>query len=402
MIVLSAPSLNQSWDSVLGPLAAYRGLNCLLGWDAQLLGFGAALRECGAACLVTPAPEMFFTPVSWAAAVRSAGIAVPDLRQIVHIRFGGGRFARVLRGVPNFLAVAEAGWNNIMAPGAHPFRNHDTAPQAIRAMLDLCGGAGPLRRPDGTAIERLTVPEDLLAAGIPAPLDETRPLRPADFDGLEICGAADFDAARWNSPFQARRLMLDFNANSLSLARRLVLLPWNLANPVGCVPDLAKKLLRVLGGDAGYVVLLPFNAAGPVGGQLAPVIEKFTPPVPENLLIARVTGLAAANLLRRLGATAWIDGLDPEAAWTQTRLEACGIPCIRLMGPDGGAGLPALLEKTMTEISDEFGRRFLTGHTMPARNVAALTRTGAAAPAPRQPFQPGAFTAFLARVLAAT
>jgi len=70
---LSAPSLNQNWDSALAPLEAYRGLQCLLGWDAQLIGFGAMLRRAGLDCLVTPAPELFFTQTSRDAAARSAG-----------------------------------------------------------------------------------------------------------------------------------------------------------------------------------------------------------------------------------------------------------------------------------------------------------------------------------------
>jgi hypothetical protein len=276
-----------------------------------------------------------------------------------------------------------------MAPGGHAFRNHDTAPHAMQAVLDLSGNAGALRRPDGTEIARFAVPADLLAADIPPPMDETRPLRQADFDGLEICAAADFTMEGWNSPFHARRLMLDFNAKGLSFTRPLVLLPWNLANPASCVPDLAEKYLRVLGDASGQAVLLPFNAAGPVAAPVTAFVERLArqnPAAPKTLLIARVTGMGAANLLRRLGATSWLDGLDPEAAWTQARLDACGIPVIRLTGQT---------ERMITEVLDAFGRR-----AIPARDVAALTRERPAPTQKRRPFQAGAFAEFLSQILA--
>jgi hypothetical protein len=407
---LSAPSLNQHWETALAPLEAYRGLQCLLGWDAQLIGFGAMLRGAGLACLVTPAPELFFTQASWHAAAKTAGITAPELSDCVHVRFGPGRFGRVLRGVPNLIASAEIRWTGVMAPGAHPLRDQSTAPHAMRMMLDLSGAAGALRRPDGTPIPKFTVPTSLIAADIPTQDQQRRPLRPADFAGLEICGVADFSVETWNSSFHERRLMLEFNANGSAPARALFLLPWNLANPASLAPDLTVKYLRAFGEDAGYVALMPFNAPGPVTAAIRPALQTAMQHLPEdtskNLLILRMTSLAALNVLSWLGAIAVIDGLDPEAAWTRDRLGACGFPSVTLAAANEDDGLPDLIEKRTIEVSDAFGRRFFESRTLPARDIPALAKTlSETAKAPRQrntspPFQEAVYLDLISQILA--
>ena len=398
LFVLSTVSPDQKWDGALVPLEAFHGRQCLLGWDAQLMAFGAMLRRLGVACAVTPAPELFFTPTSLRVAAAAAGISESSLEGAIHIRFGAGRFARLLRGMPNLIATAEAAWKGILAPGAHPFRDQNTAPHALQAMLDLSGEAGPLMRPDGSEVERIAVPQSVIGADVPE-LDITpRKLSRADFDGLEIAALSEFDArdtAGTAASLQARRLMLEFNTGSLALDRRLVLLPWNLANPASCVPDVAVKYLRAFAGtqDACHLVLLPFNVQRTFASQIEPLIGRlnreveamlpnptdFKPaqPGPAGLMIGQVLDYSGLAALRRMGAAAWVDGADPEAAWTAARLSACGIPAVRL---------PAGEEKTMTEIRDEFGHRFFEGRTVAVRDIAALTTQAAPAPA-KLPFQ---------------
>jgi hypothetical protein len=377
VFILSAPSPNQQWDNALAPLEGYSGLQSLLGWDAQLKIFGAMLQQAGATCLVTPAPEIFFTPTSWEVAARSGGLAAPDLNRTVHIRFGGGRFGRVLRGVKNFLATAEREFPGVLAPGGHPFRDQNTAPHAMRRLLDLSGAAGPFRRPDGSEIARIPVPDDLIGADLPEMALTARPLKPPDFEGLELCTLAEFAPPDWRSAFQTRRLMLEFNAHGLALPKPLILLPWNLANPAGSAPDLALKYFRAMGQGAGYLVLLPFNASRAVKNELRPQAAALAGRMPaeaeKNLFIARVTDIAAVTVLRRLGAVAWLDEQDCEAAWTRNRFAACAISVVKL-----AAG-----ERVMAQVRDEFGLRFMERWQVPQREIRHLAaQPGAIPPRP--------------------
>ncbi len=389
LFILSGVAPDQKWDCALAPLAAYHGQQCLLGWDAQLLAFGAMLGRVGASCLVTPAPEMFFTPTSLRVAAASAGISASSLTDAVHIRFGGGRFARLLRGIPNLIATAETAWTGILAPGAHPFRDQNTAPHAFQRVLDLTGQAGPLKRPNGAEIERIAVPRCCAGADVPELQLIPRPLTAADFDGLEMASLAEFDgrdASRAAEALQARRVMLEFNTGGLALTRKLVLLPWNLANPATCIPDLAVKYLRAFAGTAHdcYLVLLPFNAdqkraaqmqklAAGIKRDLAamlPAPPDFQPPgqLPSGVMIGQVLDFSGLATLRRMGAVAWVDGADPEAVWTEARLAACGIPAVFLSTGE---------EKVMTEVRDAFGHRFFEGRAATARDMALLARKAA-------------------------
>jgi hypothetical protein len=403
LFILSAVS-QRAWEGVLAPVEAYRGQQCLLGWDAQLRAFGAMLRRLGVPCLVTPAPELFFTPTALRVAAESAGISVTSLENAIHIRFGGGRFARVLRGMPNFIATAERAWSGVLAPGEHPFRGQNTAPHAFAGLLDLTGEAGPLMRPDGTDIERIAAPRCIIGADLAEMQITPRPLAVADFAGLEIAALAEF-GGREAADLQARRLVMAYNAGGPSL----VLLPWNLANPASCVPDLAVKTMRALAGtaDACQLILLPFNVQRGLAGQMEPLLggikrelaamlpapADFEParPVPAGVMIGQVPDFSGVTTLRRMGAVAWVEGVDPEAAWTEARLAACGIPAVRL---------PAGAEKTMTEVRDEFGQRFFEGRTLAARDVVRTERpTGGV----EQDFgfQAGACGEMVGRILAA-
>lgn len=399
LFVLSALSPDDKFEAALVPPDTRSGLQSLLGWDGQLHAFAAMLRRLGIACLFTPAPEMFFTPTAARIAEAAAGIAPSALDTAIHIRFGAGRHARLLRGIPNLIATAESAWTGILATSTHAFRDQNTAPHAFQAMLDLSGQAGPLTRPDGTAIAPIAVPPSVSAADLPRWRQTARPLTRVDFAGLHIMTLAEFDpldATGVAASLQARRLMTTFNAAG-GAPRRLLLLPWNLANPASCAPDLAIKYLRAAAGADQVFdpVLLPFNADKPFAAQIAPHIERLRrqlaaiqpnppdfepPPLPPALMIGRVTDLTAIPTLHRLGAVAWVDGADPEAAWTAARLTACAIPTLRL--PPGA-------ETTMTESRDEFGQRFFAGRTLPARDIPALAKASdSLSPAPADPPAP--------------
>jgi hypothetical protein len=320
------------------------------------------------------------------------------LADAIHIRFGGGRFGRVLRGIPNFIATAERTAFGILAPGAHPFRGQDVAPHAMRALLDLSGQAGPLRRPDGSAIAAIAAPLSLVHADLAAPVERpARPLNLSDFVGFELATLAEFSPEPWRrgnalpASAQLRRLVLAFNGQSE--ARPMILLPWNLANPANCVLDLVVKTQRALFGSDReiYMVLLPYNTARDLAAeldaplaalkhQLAVMAPASDSPLrgdvaATSLFIGQMTDIAALVVLRRLRAVAWVDGLDPEAAWVQARMAASGIRAITL-----GEGGLALEEAAMIERRDEFGLRFFGVKTLPARLMDKLLGATLAAP----------------------
>jgi hypothetical protein len=376
IFILSTLAPDQSWDAGLLPFDAYKPQQALLGWAAQMHSFGTIMRRLKISCFVTPAPEMFFTETSWAVLAQSLGLPRSHFANAVHLRFSAGRHARILRGIPNHLACAETALTGVLATGGHPFRDLNTGPHALAGLLDLTGSAGPLHRPDGTEIFRAPIPPGLLTADLPPEAASPAPLTPADFAGLDIISLADAASATWPLPRAAgaampiRRLLLEFQA---SADKPFLVLPWNLANPASCIPDVAAKLARTLstGTHAANLLLLPFNTTRASASQLVPAVAKIRAEVGEtdeaalsHLFLGAVTDLAVIPLLRRLQPVAWIDGLDPEAAWTEARLNACAIPTLTLRY--------ALTEPSMTEVTDEFGQRFVAGFTLPVRDCLRL------------------------------
>jgi hypothetical protein len=380
IFILSTLATDQTWDAGLQNFAAFQPQQALLGWAAQMRSFGTIMTRLKIPCFVTPAPEMFFTDTTWTVLARTLGLPPKHFASAVHLRFSAGRHARILRGIPNYLASAETAATGVLPTGGHPFRDQNTAPHALAGMLDLTGSAGPLHRPDGTDILRVPIPPGLLTADIPPETLSPAPLTPADFAGLEIISLADAASTTWPLPRAAgpsmhiRRLLLEFQANA---DKPFLLLPWNLANPASCIPDVVTKLARTLstGTHAANLLLLPFNATS--ASLLVPAVAKIRANIGEtdeaalsHLFLGAVTDLTVIPLLRRLQPVAWIDGLDPEAAWTEARLNACAIPTLTLRY--------ALTEPTMTEITDEFGQRFVAGFTLPVRDclrLIAQTRT---------------------------
>jgi len=409
LFVLSAPAPDQRWEGALAPSSAYAGLQSLLGWDAQLKSFATALQQAGARCYATPAPELFFTRTALEVLAPRIGVTADQLSRAVHIRFGPARFGRVLRGMPNLLANAEASGREILATGNHPFRGHNVAPHAIAEILDLSDRTKPLFRPNGSAIPRHAAPLSLIGADLPASPPPTQsPIGIADFAGLEITTLAEFNADDWSDgkpagpSTQLRRMILEFNAAAENRARPVILLPWNLANAATCVPDLVMKFTTMVHPRerAPYLVLLPFNATRPAATILWPLIDLMRHQIDSAARkaedrgdsaqsgpsIARVSSLTAIAGLRRMAAVAWIDGDDPEAEWTRVRFAACAIPALTLSsGQDRlEQGHFAVMTKSaMVEVRDELGQRFCGASTITLRGmerILAIPATSAPPP----------------------
>jgi len=376
LFILSTLAPDQTWDAGLQNFSAFQPQQALLGWAAQMRSFGTIMTRLKIPCFVTPAPEMFFTETTWTVLARTLGLPKTHFANAVHLRFSAGRHARILRGIPNYLASAETAATGVLPTGGHPFRDQNTAPHALAGMLDLTGSAGPLHRPDGTDILRMAIPPGLLTADFRPEETSLAPLTPGDFTGLELISLADAAIATWPLPPAAgpsmhiRRLLLEFQA---STDKPFLVLPWNLANPASCIPDVATKLARTLstGAHAANLILFPFNATSASANLLVPAVAKIRANIGEtdeaalsHLFLGAVTDLAVIPFLRRLQPVAWIDGLDPESAWTEARLNACAIPTLTLRY--------ALTEPTMTEVHDEFGQRFVSSFTLPVRDCLRL------------------------------
>ncbi len=396
IFILSAPSPWSKFNAAIVPYDACHGLQILLGWEAQLRTFATAARKIGARCFVTPAPEMFFSQVTLELLAPRAGLTAHQLSRAIHVRFGPARFCRILRGMTNLLANAETMTSGIIPTGAHPFRHHNVAPFALQAAIDLSGQKMKLIRTDASEIQNISVPRALIRSDVSKIIPDGAPISARDFDGLRIASLVEFEAEEWggksgdaDSP-AARKMMLEHNVHSSGSSRPVILLPWNLANPVSGIPDLASKFhLRATGlGRAPYLLLLPYNA-GPAGlaavsrlsediNELLNGVEPEVGNLVRNfLLVARVTNVTGAATLRRMAAAAWIDGTDPEADWTSARFESFGLRVSRLQtaSEDINQGRFAVLaDAPSTEINDEFGRRFIRSSAITMRGLDRMIR----------------------------
>ena len=409
-VILSALAPDQRWDSGLANADAYRGLQSMFGWDAQLKAFAAVLKQLDIQAWVTPAPEMFFSPVATDLLAAKLGVGADAMARAIHVRFGGARFGRVFRGVPNFIANAEGAWGEILTPGKHPFRSHNVAPHAMAVSLDLVANASALFRPNGEEIVRHRMPKFLVSADFPQAVKINGPLDPVDFRGFEIHSITEFNADSWSGAKLAppslgiRRIAMEYNSERGD-ARPFILVPWNLANPASCATDLAETYLRsaLEKSRAAFVVLLPYNASGAISTLLNHHLDaishrlaSFAPAaafaqansMSLNLFIARVTDLGCLAVLRRIQAVAWIDGTDPEAEWCCERIAAAGLRplVLRPAGADAADGSLTLLDGTgMVESQSEFGQLFYRRWTLSARGMERLVAATAGLPAASLP-----------------
>jgi hypothetical protein len=158
--------------------------------------------------------------------------------------------------------------------------------------------------------------------------------------GLDLVSFAEFRSGAWAAG-TVRGRMAQLRA-VLREARGaqgppFVLLPWNMDHPGSIVPELLSRLTRLAGpaGPWANVIVLPFNYLGQTG-----IIRRLIAQVREvagsnerllgQLHIGRLSRLDALKQLAAISSVAWIDGNDPEHAWTTARLAAAGLSPILL------------------------------------------------------------------------
>lgn len=333
-IILSCPTPPRRHAAALLPIAATALPQCLLGGEAQLHAFVAAMPDLRARLFFAPAPELFSDPPRTDALLEQAGARLAGAARPVHLRFGGTRAARVLKEMRNGLVLAENHAAPPIIPGRHPFADGLTLPASMRRLFTYSARIARPATIAGAAIPITRLPPDMLTADIPAGRARTG-------EGLEIVSLAEFRSGPWAAgPVRARSAHLRA-AQAAPGHPPFILLPWNLDDPGSAVPALVERTQRAMepGAPALRLILLPYNYPGQTGLIRRLVrglreAEGLPPDVTEQIFIARISDLAALPALRALARTAWVDGNDPEYEWTARRLQACGIEPIVLSAHD--------------------------------------------------------------------
>jgi hypothetical protein len=330
-IVLSCPGPLRRHPRSLLPLHELALPQVFLGGESQLAAFAAdAAPDIRRKMVFSPLPEMFSGVEGIDAAFRGIGRPQPDPLQMVHLRFGSVRDARVLKGVANAAVLAERVANPPLTASHHPFASGTSLPAAMQGVF--------LYGPDGLRARRAgggVLPSVVLAPNhVDADLTPTR----ADAAALDLVSLEDFDSDLWAAgPLAPCRPAL----------RDAVLLPWNLAHFGSIVPDLLIRLATLWqpGTRLPPLVLLPFNYLGQTGllRQLIARLRdtsKAASDLLKTMFYARILRLGGLAPLRKLARLAWVDGNDPESWWTMARLRACGFAPI-LIDPANTSAVPA-------------------------------------------------------------
>jgi len=333
-IILSCPGPWRRHDAAIVNLASARLPQILLGSESQLLAFAAAAAGMQGRLCHAPVPEIFPGVASLEAACRAAGMPLMGGTGFVHLRFGGVRAARVIKGARNAAVIAEAASAPPLTASHHPFATGRILPDAVQHVFSY---GQEIVRPFGILgreIPAAVLPATCLAADLPEAAGGA-PAAKGAMPGLDIVSLGEFQADGWaagpvRSPAGEARLRVAAKA-----APDAVLVPWNLDHPGSIVPALLERLILLRDGQANrpQIVLLPFNYLGPTGiirGLGVRLRDAAADPggTLDNIFLARVTEPCGLAVLRRLSRVAWVDGNDPEAWWTLQRLAAVGVRAI--------------------------------------------------------------------------
>ena len=325
-IILSCPGPLRRHHAAIQPVASLRLPQILLGAESQLLAYADLAGP--ERTYFAAFPEMFDTEAGLRAVL--PGI---DPARAVHLRFGGVRAARILKGARNGCVLAECADTPPMTTSHHPFADGTVVPAAVQRVFALCPQAIQPRRITGALCPTSPLPDGLLHRALPTGA-ASRSGRPAD--GLDIACLADFSSEAWAAGTPTPKLPPPSETGC-------VLVPWNMDHPGSIVPELLDRLarLRTQAVPLPRIVLLPFNYIGQTG-IIRDLIARLRAATPvagaalPGLFIARVRAPPGLATLKRLSTTAWIDGNDPEHWWTLGRLAACAIATLLI---DDGASM---------------------------------------------------------------
>jgi hypothetical protein len=333
-IILSCPGPWRRHDAAIVRLTQARLPQVLLGSESQLLAFAAAAAGMQGRLFHAPVPEIFAGAASLDAACRAAGMGDTGGGGFVHLRFGGARAARVIKGARNAAVIAEAASAPPLTASHHPFAAGTILPETVQQVFsygqEMVRPVGIL----GRQIPASALPATCLAADLPDVARHGAAVK-GGVHGLDIVALGEFQADAWaagplRSPAGEARLRQAGKA-----APDAVLVPWNLDHPGSIIPALLERLILLRDGqnDQPQIVLLPFNYVGPTGiiRTLAVRLRDAAADPGStlaNIFLVRVTQMGGIAGLRKLSRVAWVDGNDPEAWWTLQRLAAVDVRAI--------------------------------------------------------------------------
>ena len=391
-IVVSCPGPLRRHAAALLPVAELVLPQTLLGSESQLLAF--ARHHTGLARLFfAPFPEMFPGTEALQAALARAGAADPG--DVIHLRFGGVRAARVLKGARNAAVLAERAGPPLLTASHHPFATGRVLPAAMQRLYGLAPDVVRPASITGAALP-LTVLPPTLATLPPAP---NPALSATAGNGLDLTSLANFSSHAWAAghPGGPPARPADGAAT--------ILVPWNMDHPGSIIPELLARF-AALGAAPGVMprlILLPFNYIGQTG-IIRDLIKRVTAAsdpagtLLPSLSLARARSPAAIAALTRLSTVAWVDGNDPEAWWTLARLHAYAIACV-LIAPEPSADTAAAIlapdEALWVEAATRCGSlifpaRMLSLRQLPALLDASLALRPPSDPPPYRPSRPRA------------
>lgn len=379
-IILSCPGPLRPHKAAITPVAELALPQCLLGYEAQLVAFAAAFPALGARMLFTPLPEMFSAPESLAAlAPHLVGSSEPP----VHLRFGSARAARIFKPARNGAVIAEDTAEAPVTTSLHPFASGHVLPAAMRRAFIYTAEAAPLVNTRGETVPLTLLPPACINADILRARAEPRAPDP-QHPGLDLVSFAEFDSALWAAgPVRARSAHLPQVLREGQITGTpFVLLPWNLDAPGSIVPELLIRLVELQDPRRPLTrpLVLPYNYPGRLGLMrrlITRVRNAASDPeaVLRQIFVARLTRLESIPVLLRLAATAWVDGNDPESAWTLRRLRAAGIATILLDSgrapPDAGTRIAAE-EEIWIAAETRWGQLHFHAHIPARRDILRL------------------------------
>jgi len=299
------------------------------------MAFAAANPDLAGRLFFAPMPEMFFSPASLRALWDATGAAPAD-GGIVHLRFGGTRNARVLKGARNGLVLAEDHESPPLTASRHPFASGLVLPSHIRRVFSYDRRVARPVALGSEATPMTPLPPACVSADL-ARRGGSRGRAEAAV-GLEIVSLAEFRSSAWAAgPIGERSADL---AAAVGGRRRapFVLLPWNLNHAGTAVLTLIERTLNLQNEThpALRLLVLPFNYPGQTGliRRMIRHVRTTAEGGAHSVFVGRLSSLASLPALRRLSRIAWVDGNDPEQDWTIRRLTACGIEPMLLPADD--------------------------------------------------------------------
>ncbi len=190
-IVLSCPGPLRRHQAAIQPAARLDLPQMLLGSESQLLAF-KTLAAPGQTVFFAPFPEMFPGAAALESAVGKAGGDTSG--GVVHLRFGGVRSARVLKGARNAAVLAECEGTALLTASHHPFASGRVLPAAMQRVYSLCEGAVRPELIGGGVLPVLPLQAVPVHAQLRAPAAQTGQPGQAR---LELVCLAGFHSAAW-------------------------------------------------------------------------------------------------------------------------------------------------------------------------------------------------------------